>query len=61
MAQNQSSYQEDGLNKGEVDLALLDLNLRLTVEERIRKHDEAARLVEELSRAGKMWRDAKPW
>jgi hypothetical protein len=47
-------------NQSDIDLSLIELNLRLSVEERIRKHDEAARFVEELMKAGKVYRDAQP-
>jgi hypothetical protein len=42
--------------QSEVDLSLIDINLRLSVEERIQKHDEAAQLVEDLLKAGEAWR-----
>jgi len=47
-------------NQSDIDLSLIELNLRLSIEERIRKHDEAARFVEELMKAGKVYRDAQP-
>jgi hypothetical protein len=46
-------------DQSDIDLSLIELNLRLSIEERIRKHDEAARFVEELMKAGKVQRDAQ--
>jgi len=42
--------------QSDVDLSLIDINLRLSVEERIQRHDEAAQLVEDLLKAGEAWR-----
>ncbi len=43
----------------EVDRALLELNLGLSPEERLRRHDEALELAEELRRAGEKMRNAE--
>jgi hypothetical protein len=48
------------VEQSDIDLSLLELNLRLSVEERIQKHDQAARFVEELIKARKVHLDAQP-
>lgn len=50
------------LNDGdetEIDVSLILLNLSLSYEERIRKHDEALRFMDELRAAGKRLVHAK--
>ncbi|AWI10537.1 hypothetical protein M2103_002157 [Ereboglobus sp. PH5-5] len=43
----------DEARKAGVDLDLLDTNLRLSVSERVRRHNEALRLAAKLERAMK--------
>ena len=46
------NYEEDG----EVDISLIMINLRLSYEERIKKHDDALRFMQELKNAGRTLR-----
>ena len=57
---NQKVLVSTSLRDSGIDLSLLLLNLGLTYEERLRRHDEALRLAEDLREAGKRLRNAKP-
>ena len=46
------NYEENG----EVDISLIMINLRLSYEERIKKHDDALRFMQELKNAGRTLR-----
>ena len=57
---NQNVVENTGLHDSGIDLSLLLRNLSLTYEERLRRHDEALRLAEDLREAGRRLRNAKP-
>lgn len=58
-SKNQNASCNTSLLDSGTDLALLLLNLSLTYEERLRRHDEALRLAEDLREAGRRLRNAK--
>ncbi len=45
----------------DVDISLIAINLRLSYEQRIQKHDDALRFMQALKNAGRFLTHAKPW
>ena len=54
----ESEAREDATD---VDISLIELNLRLSHEQRIQKHHNALQFVQELKMAGRVLGHAKPW
>jgi RecJ-like exonuclease len=44
----------------DVDVSLIEINLALTYEQRIQKHEEARQLMEDLLTAGRVLRNETP-